>query len=179
MDFTYKSILHDYELLKKTLDNYHFNYLTQQEISAKKSALKEQLALDTCFKLLTKLEADFRTLFNNSVEFKVKKGLGKFYNELCDEHRLRKHCYNQTRSACCRHVRFEDILATTIKFYNEGEDRALILSCQTLQHYFARIGFRNWYAHGRYFKHKPKIMPKLAELKLICDLLHAKVFTAT
>lgn len=177
MEFTYENIMEHFEQLIDAVDDYAFSYLTEKEITVKKRAIKFQLELDTSFKLLTRLEADIKTSYYRCIMSKSKRGLGKEYNILCDKHIINKKC-NEKRVDCCRGKEkisgtpIKDIFKTTRLFFAEKGDNETARYCSALKAYFNRDGgFRNWYAHGRYFKHSPSSFPQPSELYHLCEHL--------
>jgi hypothetical protein len=60
------------------------NFLTMQEIIQKKQAIIQELKLDAVFKLLTKLEANIRQNYNETIRLKKRDALSKEYLLLCE-----------------------------------------------------------------------------------------------
>jgi hypothetical protein len=178
-DFTCESIVNDFLLLEKIVkdsddEKFCTFFLTQQEILQEKEAIIQELKLDAVFKLLTKLEADIRQDYNETIRLKKRDALSKEYLLLCENFLKRIKEYDKHFKSACKRVRLEDIL-DTIKCYFKNKDKNLAKDCSLLKTYFKNI--RDWYAHGRYFKlSSPIYIPEPKEIKTIYDEFDANIF---
>jgi len=176
-DFTCESIVNDFALLQEIVedsDEHYFSFLTRLEIIKEKEAIIQELKLDAVFKLLTKLEADIRQDYNDTIRLRRKDTLSKEYLLLCENFLKRIKEYNKPSKSACKRVRLEDIL-DTIKTHFENRDKNLSKNCSLLKGYFKNI--RDWYAHGRYFKHaSPKYIPEPKDIKIIYSEFETHIF---
>lgn len=146
------------------LGNEHFQYMSDEEVRTEKEKILDEIRLDASFKHLAMFEARVRTDYNRSIASKQKDTLSKEYRTLCDEHRKRTKDYKKPREELCRRVKFEDILKR-IKFVLEKTGSETHRDCSAIIGY---LGFRHWYAHGRYFTHQPQI-PDPEDLEFACS----------
>lgn len=128
-DFTCESIVNDFLLLEKIIkdsddENFSTKFLTKQEILQEKQAIIQELKLDAVFKLLTKLEADIRQDYNETIRLKKRDALSKEYLLLCENFIKRMKEYDKHLKSVCKRVRLEDIL-DTIKCHFENKDKNL------------------------------------------------------
>ena len=176
-DFTCELILNDFNLLQELVENsdehdFHSKFMTPREILTEKEAIIQELKLDTVFKLLTKLEADIRQDYNKTIRSKRKDALSLAYRYLCKNFIKRIKEYDKHPEEVCKRIRFEEILDS---MKNHFENEQIEKNCSLLKGYFKNI--RDWYAHGRYFKHfAPKNIPEPKEIKIIYDEFEIKVF---
>ena len=175
--FTSESIVNDFNLLQELVEDsderyFSSKFITPLEILQEKQAIILELKLDVVFKLLTKLEADIRQDYNKTIRSKKKDTLSKKYRYLCKNFIKRIKEYDKPSEEACKRIRFEEIL-DTIKTHFESTNFSQ--NCSLLKGYFKNI--RDWYAHGRYFKHfAPKNIPEPKDIKIISNGFEINVF---
>ena len=150
---SYQVIVGNYIFLKEViekLENNYFPLMTKSEIIEDKRSIIKELKHDTAFKLLSKLEADIRTDYNQTINSKFKDALSRKYIQLCQKLRENhKKKGKKKKKIVCRKTRLDDIL-DTVKLYFQELGNPLSRDCSVIKGYFN--GFRNWYAHGRYYQ---------------------------
>jgi hypothetical protein len=92
------------------LDDSYFELFTVPQIRERKKLIIQDLALDTAFKLLTKLEAKIKQDYNAAIARKRKDELSKRYMSLCKKFRGRIQGYNEPLEKICKEVALDDIL---------------------------------------------------------------------
>ena len=95
---------------------------------------------------------------------------------LCQEFVKRIKEYDKPLGSVCKRIRFEDILDTIKSFFDSSfDDKNFSKNCSLIKSYFKNI--RDWYAHGRYFKHvSPKYIPEPEDIKIIYNEFETYVF---
>lgn len=173
MKFSYEEIINNYVFLKKVVNELHedyFLYRSNHEIRAEKDNIIEELRSDTSFKLLTKFEADIRIDYNDAIKMGKKDDLSVKYMKICQELRGKYKEYDKSLGEFCQRMPFEDILEEIKTYLKES---ALILH-QNLSIIKGYLHFSHYYAHGRYFKHKPQT-PDPEDVGIVCKEIMNKV----
>lgn len=166
MKFSYEKITDNYLFLKKIVNELHENYflyMSKHEIRAEKNNIIEELRSATSFNLLTKFEADIRIDYNDAIKMGKKDDLSVKYMKICQELREKYKEYDKPLEKICQRMPFEDILEEIKTYLKES---ALILH-QNLSIIKGYLRFRHYYAHGKYFKHKPQT-PDPEDVGIVC-----------
>jgi hypothetical protein len=85
-----EEILEDFSFLKSlivALPEDNFPYMTKNEIQEEKVSWIEEIKMEYAFKLLTRMEAEIRMEFNQTISSKRRDSLSRDLSELCDEYR--------------------------------------------------------------------------------------------
>lgn len=168
-------ILQDFLFFKNiisNLDDAYFPYMTRDEVQEEKWLLLEECKMDYAFKMLTLLEADIRQDFNMTIASKYRDPLSRTFSELCDQFRQGRSRYSQSRVEECRRVSLDEVFTTISKFFKNKRD-FFHQRCSNVKGHFSV--FRHWYAHGRYFRPKPPIIPDPEDLFYIHEEFVEKV----
>lgn len=178
MRFTAHTLLQDFLFLKQViseLDDTYFPYLTKAEVQEEKRFLIEKCKMDYAFKMLSLLEAKVREDFEHTIGSKSKDPLSKKLSWLCDQFRQDRSSYDQSRVQDCRLIPLGQVFATISQFFKHNQD-AFHSQCSIVKGYFARSGFRNWYAHGlRYLGYYIPVVPDPEELLEVHEAFEYKV----
>jgi hypothetical protein len=156
------------------LDPDYFPYLTREEIQEEKRGLIEECRNDFAFKILTFIEAEIRQNVARTLASRQRDALSKRLSALCDEFRRQRRDYSGNRLSQCKRIPFDDILTALAFFFKEKQDR-FSMRCSQLKGYYK--SFRNWYAHGRYFRHVPHMVPDPEDLTELYEELFQKVLS--
>ncbi|MDM8548670.1 hypothetical protein QUF72_01280 [Desulfobacterales bacterium HSG2] len=169
---SYDEIVENYMFLKTLVeesDESHFPYMSREEIKSEKRTIIKELQADaSSFKLLTRFEADIRTDYNETI--KKKDSLSEKYNARCLKFREKHKEYNKSREEVCRKLSFNDILKELKSWFKENNN-LLHQECSNIK---GAWHFRDWYAHGRYFKHEFPI-PEPGDLEISCKDIVSEV----
>lgn len=169
-----EEILEDFSFLKSliaALPEDNFPYMTKDEIEEEKVSWIEEIRMEYAFKLLSRMEAEIRMEFNQTISSKRRDSLSRDLSELCDEYRRETGDYSRSRAQVCQAIGLKAILKRLARFFHAAQD-AFHSQCSMLKGY---LTFRNWYAHGRYFRECPPV-PDPEELVDIYDVFQLKVF---
>jgi len=163
--FEYAELLQDHALFRDALINAPeslFVGLTPAEILAHKSELVGELILDASFKLLTRIEADIRSDFIETIVKNWMDSLSRKYVRVLGRTKNPNHVgAGPILEAICRHFR-----AVGDPFEAE---------CVELREYFR---FRHWYAHGRFLVIMPTV-PFPSRLEQLGRKIFATVIART
>ncbi len=169
-----EEILEDFYFLISVIEalpDDKFTYMTKDEIQEEKASWIEEIRMEYAFKLLCRIEAEIRMEFNQSISSKRRDSLSREWAELCDEYRRKTSDYARSRKQVCKSIGLKDILKRLGFFFSKAQD-VFHAQCSILK---GHLTFRNWYAHGRYFRVCPPV-PDPEELIEIYEGFQQKVF---
>lgn len=169
-----EEILEDFSFLKSViaaLPEANFPYMTKNEIQEEKVSWIEEIKMEYAFKLLTRMEAEIRMEFNQTISSKRRDSLSRDLSEFCDEYRRETGDYSRSRKQVCQAIGLKAILKRLARFFHAAQD-AFHSQCSLLK---GHLTFRNWYAHGRYFRERPPV-PDPEDLVDIYDVFQPKLF---
>jgi hypothetical protein len=127
-----------------------FDGFMASDIADWKGSMVGELRLDAAFKLLTWLESVLRRDFNASITEQRGDPLSRSFESYVEDELGRANASLDKVLRDTSVVRVLDLIVEHISRTNGVELSAV---CKETRKYYS--GFRNWYAHGRYFSVQP------------------------